>query len=191
MFSAWFLSSLFPFHGCCCCVFLWRQSQVVCNQIWFEIHPLLSFYILLTILFVHFSLDPLPMSLQPAFQLLFNLMALAPFPVPSWFNLPACGIMEVLGTVHMLSSSDLYPNVRATPQISAKRKLSAVVAKLAANGDLTKVKDGSPISTVHISRSRLIYSLSAKEFCWCIVRGGLYWFALVIARSIASHTSWT
>lgn len=97
-------------------------------------------------------------------------------PVSSWFNLPARGIMEVLGTVHMLSSSDLYPNVRATSQISAKRKPSAALAKLAANGNLTKLKYGSPVSTLHISRSRLIYLLSAKEFCWCIVRGELYWF---------------
>lgn len=197
MFSA---SFLFPFQGCCCCSS--SSSDVTVRSFISRQDLKCILYFPFTFCLPYFSYISVwlhRLSLQLAYQLLLNLMPESPFhkqkpradPVSSWFNLPARGIMEVLGTVHMLSSSDLYPNVRATPQISAKRKPSAVLAKLAANGNLTKLKYGSPVSTLHISRSRLIYLLSAKEFCWCIVRGGLYWFTLGITQCIASHTSRT
>lgn len=148
MFSA---SFLFPFQGYCCCVFpLVSKSghlypDMILNTILYFPFTFCSRY------FLYISVELHRLSLQLAFQLLLNPMPESPFhqreaqsrPGHSgWFNLPARGIMEVLGTVHMLSSSDLYPNARATPR--AKRKPSAALAKVAADGNLTKVKYGSP-----------------------------------------------
>lgn len=77
-------------------------------------------------------------------------------------NLPILGITEVLGTVHMLSNSDLYPNVRV--QISAKLSPSAILRRRAANGNLMHLKSVSPFSMVYISRSWLICWLASKGF---------------------------
>lgn len=82
----------------------------------------------------------------------------------NWLNLPISGITEVLGTVHMLSNSDLYPNVWVSVQILAKLNLSAIPRRLAANGNLTHLKSASLFSMVHISRSWLICWSAAKGF---------------------------
>ncbi len=79
-------------------------------------------------------------------------------------NLPISGIIEVLGTVYMLSNSDLYPNVWVCEQILAKLNVSAILRRLAANGNLMHLKSVSLFSMIHISRSWLICYLASKGF---------------------------
>lgn len=66
--------------------------------------------------------------------------------------------------MHTLSNSDLYPNVWVCVQILAELSVSAILRRLAANGNLTHLKSVSLFSTIHISRSWLICWLASKGF---------------------------